>query len=72
MRLLLPDEQTTFHYASLFASLVIQHGLILLTRDAHFVHVPKLLQMYGEKMRRRSKGLRAPFNFRVHRDFPLN
>lgn len=62
VRLLLPDEQTTFHYANLFAqlrrqatpiptndlwiaALVIQHGLILLTRDAHFKHVPQLSQL---------------------------
>jgi tRNA(fMet)-specific endonuclease VapC len=62
VRLLLPDEQTTFHYASLFAqlrqqatpiptndlwiaALVIQHNLILLTRDAHFKHVPQLSQL---------------------------
>ena len=62
VRLLLPDEQTTFHYAGLFAqlrhqatpipindlwiaALVIQHGLILLTRDAHFKHVPQLSQL---------------------------
>jgi tRNA(fMet)-specific endonuclease VapC len=59
VRLLLPDEQTTFHYANLFAqlreqatpiptndlwiaALVIQHGLTLLTRDAHFSHLPQL------------------------------
>jgi tRNA(fMet)-specific endonuclease VapC len=62
VRLLLPDEQTTFHYATLFtqlrrqaspiptndlwiASLAIQHGLILLTRDAHFRHLPQLSQL---------------------------
>ena len=62
VRLLLPDEQTTFHYASLFlqlrrqatpiptndlwiAALVIQHGLTLLTRDAHFEHVPQLSRL---------------------------
>jgi tRNA(fMet)-specific endonuclease VapC len=62
VRLLLPDEQTTFHYANLFAqlrrqstpiptndlwiaALVIQHDLILLTRDSHFRHVPQLSQL---------------------------
>jgi tRNA(fMet)-specific endonuclease VapC len=62
VRLLLPDEQTTFHYANLFAqlrrqatpiptndlwiaSMVIQHDLILLTRDAHFRQVPQLSQL---------------------------
>jgi len=62
VRLLLPDEQTTFHYANLFAqlrqqatpiptndlwiaALAIQHDLILLTRDAHFKHVPQLSQL---------------------------
>ena len=62
VRLLLPDEQTTFHYASLFAqlrqqatpiptkdlwiaALMLQHGLVLLTRDAHFKHVPQLSQL---------------------------
>jgi tRNA(fMet)-specific endonuclease VapC len=62
VRLLLHDEQTTFHYANLFAqlrrqatpiptndlwiaALVIQHDLILLTRDAHFKHVPQLSQL---------------------------
>jgi tRNA(fMet)-specific endonuclease VapC len=62
VRLLLPDEQTTFHYANLFAQLrrqatpiptndlwiaamVIQHDLILLTRDAHFKHLPQLVQL---------------------------
>jgi tRNA(fMet)-specific endonuclease VapC len=62
VRLLLPDEQTTFHYASLFAqlrrqatpiptndlwiaALVIQHDLVLLTRDAHFKHLPQLAQL---------------------------
>ena len=61
-RLLLPDEQTTLHYASLFtqlrqqatpiptndlwiAALVIQHHLVLLTRDAHFKAVPQLSQL---------------------------
>jgi tRNA(fMet)-specific endonuclease VapC len=61
-RLLLPDEQTTFHYASLFAqlrrqatpiptndlwiaALVVQHDLVLLTRDAHFKHLPQLVQL---------------------------
>lgn len=62
VRLLLVDEQTTFHYANLFAqlrrqatpiptndlwvaALVIQHNLILLTRDAHFRHVAQLPQL---------------------------
>lgn len=62
VRLLLPDEQTTFHYASLFsqlrrqatpiptndlwiAVLIIQHDLTLLTRDAHFKHIPQLSQL---------------------------
>jgi tRNA(fMet)-specific endonuclease VapC len=62
VRLLLPDEQTTFHYAGLFvqlrqqatpiptndlwiAALVIQHDLVLLTRDAHFKHLPQLAQL---------------------------
>jgi tRNA(fMet)-specific endonuclease VapC len=61
VRLLLPDEQTTFHYAAIYqelreqgtpipandlwiAALVVQHGLTLLTRDAHFEHVPGLLR----------------------------
>ena len=56
---LLPDEQTTHHYASVFrqlrqqgtpiptndvwiAALVIQHGLVLSSRDAHFVHLPQI------------------------------
>ena len=62
VRLLLPDEQTTFHYATLFvqlrqkatpiptndlwiAALAIQHGLILLTRDSHFQHIPQLAKL---------------------------
>ena len=62
VRLLLPDEQTTFHYAGLFvqlrqqatpiptndlwiAALVIQHDLVLLTRDAHFKHLSQLAQL---------------------------
>jgi tRNA(fMet)-specific endonuclease VapC len=62
VRLLLPDEETTFQYASLFAqlrrqatpiptndlwiaALVIQHGLILLTRDEHFKHLPQMPQL---------------------------
>ncbi len=62
VRLLLPDAQTTFHYASVFAqlrqqatpiptndlwiaALVIQHDLVLLTRDAHFKHLPQLAQV---------------------------
>jgi tRNA(fMet)-specific endonuclease VapC len=62
VRLLLPDEQTTFHCANLFcqlrrqatpiptkdlwiAALVIQHNLILLTRDAHFNHLPQLSRL---------------------------
>jgi tRNA(fMet)-specific endonuclease VapC len=56
---LYPDEQTTHHYASLFAQLrrqgtpiptndlwiaaiVLQHDLVLSTRDAHFDHLPQL------------------------------
>lgn len=56
---LFPDEQTTYHYASLFrqlrqqrtplptndlwiAALVIQHGLVLCTRDTHFEHLPQI------------------------------
>lgn len=59
VRLLLPDEQTTHHYATLFAqlrkqatpiptndiwiaALVLQHNLLLLTRDAHFDDLPQL------------------------------
>ena len=59
--LLVPDEQTTHHYAALFrqlrqqgtpiptndlwiAALVIQHGLVLCSRDAHFDHLPQILR----------------------------
>jgi tRNA(fMet)-specific endonuclease VapC len=58
-RLLYPDEDTTHHYAGIFAqlraqgtpiptndiwtaSLVIQHNLLLSSRDAHFDHLPQL------------------------------
>ena len=57
--LLVPDEQTTHHYASVFrqlrqqgtpiptndiwiAALVIQHGLMLSSRDAYFDHLPQI------------------------------
>ena len=61
VRLLVPDEQTTHHYAAVFrqlrqqgtpiptndvwiAALVIQHGLVLSSRDAHFDHLPQILR----------------------------
>lgn len=57
--MLIPDEETTHHYARLYAylkkkgrpipsndlwiaALVIQHGLILCTSDAHFDHLPQI------------------------------
>ena len=57
--ILLPDEQTTHHYATVFrqlrqqgtpiptndmwiAALVLQHGLVLCTRDTHFDHLPQI------------------------------
>ena len=56
---LVPDEDTTHHYASVFrqlrqqgtpiptndmwiAALVLQHGLVLCSRDAHFNHLPQI------------------------------
>lgn len=59
VRVLVPDELTTHHYATLFnqlrqqatpiptndlwiAALVVQHGLMLYTRDAHFDHLPQI------------------------------
>jgi tRNA(fMet)-specific endonuclease VapC len=59
---LLPDEQTTRHYAAVYfqlrrqgtpipvndmwiAALVIQHGLTLYTRDAHFNHLPQIARV---------------------------
>jgi tRNA(fMet)-specific endonuclease VapC len=59
---LLPDEQTTRHYAAVYvqlrrqgtpipandmwiAALVIQHGLALYTRDAHFNHLPQIARI---------------------------
>lgn len=59
---LLPDEQTTRHYAAVFlqlrrqgtpipvndmwiAALVIQHGLVLYTRDAHFDYLPQIARV---------------------------
>jgi tRNA(fMet)-specific endonuclease VapC len=56
---LLPDEDTTRHYAAVYrqlrsqgtpipthdlwiAALVLQHDLVLATRDAHFNHLPQL------------------------------
>jgi tRNA(fMet)-specific endonuclease VapC len=58
-RLLLADEDTTHHYARLYAqlrqqgtpiptndlwiaALVMQHDLLLYSRDAHFDHLPQL------------------------------
>ena len=57
--ILIPDEQTTHHYAAVFrqlrqqgtpiptndiwiAALVLQHGLFLCSRDAHFDHLPQI------------------------------
>ena len=57
--MLMPDEQTTFHYGRLYAqlrsqgtpvptndlwiaALVIQHRLMLFTRDDHFKHLPQI------------------------------
>jgi tRNA(fMet)-specific endonuclease VapC len=54
-----PDEETTHHYARLYAylrrsgrpiptndlwiaALVVQHGLVLCTSDAHFDHLPQI------------------------------
>jgi tRNA(fMet)-specific endonuclease VapC len=59
VRVLVPDELTTHHYATLFnqlrqqatpiptndlwiAALVVQHGLMLYTRDAHFDRLPQI------------------------------
>lgn len=59
VEVLLPDEETAHHYASLYrqlraqgtpiptndlwiAALVIQHGLLLLARDAHYDHLPQI------------------------------
>jgi predicted nucleic acid-binding protein len=55
----LPDEQTTHHYASVYrqlrhqgtpiptndlwiAALVLQHDLVLYSRDPHFDHLPQI------------------------------
>lgn len=59
VRILFPDEQTTHHYASIYArlrkqgkpiptndiwiaALVLQHDLLLATRDRHFDYLPEL------------------------------
>lgn len=59
---LLPDEQTTRHYAAVclqlrhqgtpiptndmwIAAMVIQHGLVLYARDAHFDHLPQIARV---------------------------
>jgi tRNA(fMet)-specific endonuclease VapC len=59
---LLPDEQTTRHYAAVclqlrrqgtpiptndmwIAAMVIQHGLVLYARDAHFNHLPQIARI---------------------------
>lgn len=60
VEVLYPDEQTTHHYARLFAdlrrkgtpvptndlwiaALVVQHDLMLLSRDAHFAKIPQVV-----------------------------
>lgn len=62
VRLLPADEQTTHHYANVFAqlrkqgtpiptndiwiaALVLQHDLLLMTRDSHFDHLPQLARL---------------------------
>jgi len=59
VRVLLPNDDTTHHYAQLFAqlraqgtpiptndlwiaALVVQHDLVLYSRDEHFKHLPQL------------------------------
>lgn len=59
VEILMPDEETTFHYAAVYrqlrrqgtpiptidmwiASMVLQHGLVLMHRDRHFTHLPQL------------------------------
>jgi tRNA(fMet)-specific endonuclease VapC len=59
VRVLFPDEETTHHYARIFAqlreqgtpiptsdiwiaSLVMQHDLLLYSRDRHFDHLPQV------------------------------
>ena len=59
VRVLLPNDDTTHHYAHLFAqlrahgtpiptndlliaALVVQHDLVLYSRDEHFKHLPQL------------------------------
>lgn len=59
VKILLADEQTTHHYASIYAqlrrqgtpiptndvwiaALVLQHDLVLCTRDRHFEHLPQI------------------------------
>jgi len=59
VRILLPDEDTTHHYARVFAqlraqgtpiptndmwiaALVLQHDLLLYSRDDHFDHLPQI------------------------------
>lgn len=62
VRILLADEQTTHHYARIFAylrnqgtpiptndlwiaALVIQHDLVLYSKDTHFSHVPQIVRV---------------------------
>ena len=62
VHVLVPDEVTTHHYATLFnqlrqqatpiptndlwiAALVVQHGLTLYSRDAHFDRLPQLRRL---------------------------
>ena len=62
IRLLYPDEDTTHHYARIYAqlrrqgtpiptndlwiaALVIQHDLLLYSRDAHFDRLPQLARL---------------------------
>jgi len=62
VELLLADEQTTHHYAAVYAqlrrqgtpiptndiwlaALVLEHDLVLCTRDRHFDHLPQVLRV---------------------------
>ena len=62
VELLLADEQTTHHYAAVYAqlrrqgtpiptndiwiaALVLEHDLVLCTRDRHFGHLPQVLRV---------------------------
>lgn len=60
--MLIPDDQTTHHYAAVYrqlrkqgtpipandvwlAAMVLQHNLVLHSRDSHFDHLPQLVRV---------------------------